>query len=242
MNALSIQGLRVVRGGREVVHGIDLEVTAGEVVALLGANGAGKSSTVLAVAGLLRDTRGTITAGTTPVRGRSPHQVRRAGVATMQEGHRVFTDISVADNLRIGSLLLPRKQRTAAIDEMFELFPEMRAFAGRMAGSLSGGQQQMLALATAMVARPDFLLVDEMSLGLAPVVVARLVPALRDVAARGVGVLLIEQFTHVALEIATRVTVLAQGHAVLEAPVEGLRNDPTLLSSAYRLTEHRGEE
>lgn len=237
MTALEISDLRVRRGGIEVVHGIDLTVPPGEITALLGANGAGKSSTVLAVAGILRDTSGTITTGGTTIRGLAPNRVRRSGVATMQEGHRVFGDISVADNLTIASLLLPRAERAAAVESMLGLFPEIRGFADRPAGSLSGGQQQMLALATALAARPKVLVIDEMSLGLAPLVVARLVPALRAVAEQGVGVLLIEQFTHVALELATSVTVLAQGMVTLRARAEDLRDHPDRLTAAYRLTE-----
>lgn len=237
MNALEIRELRVRRGGREVVHGIDLTVAPGAVTALLGANGAGKSSTVLAIAGLLRDTSGTIALSGRPLRGLDPNRIRRAGVATMQEGHRVFRDISVVDNLRIAALLLPRRQRAEAVEEMLDLFPEMRGFAERPGGSLSGGQQQMLALACALAARPAFLVIDEMSLGLAPIVVARLVPALRRVAERGVGVLLIEQFTRVALELATTATVLAQGTVTLSAPAAELRDRPERLTAAYRLTE-----
>jgi branched-chain amino acid transport system ATP-binding protein len=237
VTTLEIRDLHVRRGGIEVVHGIDLTVNAGEVTALLGANGAGKSSTVLAVAGILRDTTGTITADGAGVRGLAPNRVRRAGIATMQEGHRVFADISVADNLAIAALLLPRAERAEAVGSMLDLFPEIRGFADRAAGSLSGGQQQMLALATALAARPRVLVIDEMSLGLAPLVVARLVPALRAVAERGVGVLLIEQFTSVALELATDVAVLAQGHVTLRAPATELRDHPERLTAAYRLTE-----
>lgn len=237
MTALEIRDLHIRRGGIEVVHGIDLTVTAGEVTALLGANGAGKSSTVLAVAGIVRDTSGSITADGRGVRGLAPNRVRRAGIATMQEGHRVFGDISVADNLTIASLLLPRHERAAAVESMLDLFPEIRGFADRPAGSLSGGQQQMLALATALAARPKVLVIDEMSLGLAPLVVARLVPALRAVAEQGVGVLLIEQFTRVALELATSVTVLAQGRVTLRAPAKELRDHPERLTAAYRLTD-----
>ncbi|RPF21861.1 ABC transporter ATP-binding protein [Myceligenerans xiligouense] len=237
MTALEIRDLHVRRGGIEVVHGIDLTVAAGEITALLGTNGAGKSSTVLAVAGIARDTSGSITTDGAGVRGLAPNRVRRAGIATMQEGHRVFGDISVADNLAIAALLLPRHERAEAVAEMLDLFPEMHGFADRPAGSLSGGQQQMLALATALAARPKVLVIDEMSLGLAPLVVARLVPALRAVAERGVGVLLIEQFTSVALELATSVTVLAQGLVTLRAPAAELRDHPERLSAAYRLTE-----
>ncbi|KQR96875.1 MAG: ATP-binding cassette domain-containing protein [Microbacterium ginsengisoli] len=234
---LAIRDLTIRRGGREVVRGVDLTVPRGEVTALLGANGAGKSSLVLAVAGLLRDIRGDIELDGRAIRGLRPNRVRRAGLATMQEGHRVFTDISVADNLKIAAVLLPRRDRGAAVEEMLDIFPEMHGFADRAAGSLSGGQQQMLALASALAARPEYLVIDEMSLGLAPVIVARLVPVLRSVAARGVGILLIEQFTHVALDLATSAVVLAQGEVTLRESAATLRDQPEQLAAAYRLTE-----
>jgi len=238
MSALELHDLRVSRGGREVVHGINLTVTAGEVTALLGANGAGKSSTVLAVAGLERTTSGRVVVDGTDLRGSAPGKVRAAGIATVQEGHRVFADISVADNLRIASLALPRTERAAAIERTYDTFDELRKLGDRDGGALSGGQQQMLALASALVAPPRYLVVDEMSLGLAPVVVARLVPALRAIAASGVGVLLIEQFTQVALELASTVTVLAQGRVTLQTTAESLQADPDPLAEAYRITTH----
>src|SRR5690606_10981394 len=162
---------------------------------------------------------------------------RRAGIATVQEGHRVFPDISVADNLKIASLPLPAKERADAVESVLELFGELRGLADRNGGQLSGGQQQMLALASALVAKPAYLVIDEMSLGLAPVIVQRLIPAVRSIAASGVGVLLIEQFTQVALELATTATVLAQGEVSLQAPAADLQRDPDQLSRAYRLSE-----
>ncbi|NTW38901.1 MAG: ATP-binding cassette domain-containing protein [Cellulomonadaceae bacterium] len=233
---MELRDLHISRGGREVVHGIDLTVAAGEVTALLGANGAGKSSTVLAIAGLVRETSGGVVVDGADLRGAPPGKVRRAGVATVQEGHRVFVDISVADNLRIASLPLPRAARPAAVERVLDLFEELRSLADRNGGALSGGQQQMLALASALVATPKYLVVDEMSLGLAPVIVSRLIPAVRAVADSGVGVLLIEQFTQVALELASNVTVLAQGSVTLQTTAADLRSDPGLLTQAYRIT------
>lgn len=237
MGDLTITDLRVTRGGREVVHGIDLVVPSGEVTALLGANGAGKSSIVLAIAGLIREVSGTVAIDGVPLKPGHPTRARRAGIATVQEGHRVFADISVADNLKIASLPLPAKDRAEAVDSAFTLFDELRGLSDRLGGQLSGGQQQMLALASALVAKPAYLVIDEMSLGLAPVIVQRLIPAVRSIAAAGVGVLLIEQFTNVALELATTATVLAQGEVSLRAPAADLRQDPEQLSRAYRLSE-----
>lgn len=237
MRALDIEGLRVHRGGREVVHGVDLTVTAGQVTALLGANGAGKSSTVLALAGLIRGASGRLSLDGAELRLGNPTRTRRAGLATVQEGHRVFPDMSVADNLKVAALPLPQASRAGAVDEVFELFSELSAISERLGGQLSGGQQQMLALASALVAKPAYVVIDEMSLGLAPVVVQRLIPAIRAIAESGVGVLLIEQFTQVALELASNVTVLAQGEATLVATADELRAKPELLSHAYKLTE-----
>ncbi|WP_040167542.1 ABC transporter ATP-binding protein [Microbacterium gorillae] len=234
---LVVTDLRVRRGGREVVHGVDLTVRPGEVTALLGANGAGKSSTVLAIAGLLREVSGTVTVNGETLKPGSPTRTRRVGIATVQEGHRVFADLSVADNLRIASLPLPSRERSAAVESTLELFEELRAMPTRLGGQLSGGQQQMLAIASALVAKPSFVVIDEMSLGLAPVIVQRLIPAIRAIIASGVGVLLIEQFTRVALELATTATVLAQGEVSLAAPAAELVANPDQLTRAYRLSE-----
>ncbi|MCX6501486.1 MAG: ATP-binding cassette domain-containing protein [Microbacterium sp.] len=237
MGELTITDLRVRRGGREVVHGVDLAVRSGEVTALLGANGAGKSSTVLAIAGLVREMSGTVAVDGVTLKPGNPTRTRRSGVATVQEGHRVFADISVADNLKIAALPLPAKERADAVEAALDLFAELRGMPGRLGGQLSGGQQQMLALASALVGKPSFVVIDEMSLGLAPVIVQRLIPAVRAIVASGVGVLLIEQFTRVALELATTATVLAQGDVTLRAPAADLQRDPDQLSRAYRLSE-----
>ncbi|WP_184889539.1 ABC transporter ATP-binding protein [Sphaerisporangium siamense] len=230
---LRVEGLKVTRGGRAVLHGVDLAVPRGKVTALLGANGAGKSSLVLTVAGLLRPTAGTVVAGGDDLTGLRPERVRAAGVAAVPEGHRVLADLSVADNLRVAGAGLPKREVPAAVAAAVEVFPELHDLTDRPAGTLSGGQQQMLALAQALVARPRYLLVDELSLGLAPVVVARLVPVLADLAARGIGVLLIEQFMGVALKLAERVYVLDRGRITYEGTSQQLRDSPDLLHTAY---------
>src|SRR5262249_32686456 len=148
---------------------------------------------------------------------------RAAGLATVPEGHRVLKDMSVLDNLRVASYLLPRGQRAEALERVHSLFEELKPLHGRLAGSLSGGQQQMLAIGQALVAQPRFLVIDEMSLGLAPIVVRRLVPALRRIADAGVGVILIEQFTHLALDLAVDAYAMAQGRVVLHAPAAQLQ-------------------
>jgi branched-chain amino acid transport system ATP-binding protein len=234
-DALVIEGLVIDRGGREVVHGVDLTAQPGEITALLGPNGAGKSSLVLALAGVLRPRAGSVAIGGDALAGKSPTAIRAAGLATVPEGHRVLKDMTVADNLRIASLLVPRAQRDAAIARVHGLFEELAPLADRLAGSLSGGQQQMLAIGQALVSEPRFLVIDEMSLGLAPIVVRRLVPALKRIADAGVGVILIEQFTHLALDLATDAYAMAQGRVVVHDTAAALRKKPQRLEQAYRL-------
>ena len=235
-DALVLEAVSVARGGRLVVHGATLTVQRGEITALLGPNGAGKSSLVLAVAGVVRPAEGSIRAGGVELVGRRPEQIRQAGVATVPEGHRVLGDLSVADNLRVAAARLPRRARPAALERVYEIFGELHDLSDRRAGSLSGGQQQMLALAQAMVCDPKYLVVDELSLGLAPVVVRRLVPALRVIAAQGVGVLLIEQFTALALGLSTTAHVLVRGRIRLSEAADVLRRQPELLAANYHLT------
>jgi len=233
--ALEISAVTVDRGGRQVVHGVDLVAEPGTITALLGPNGAGKSSLVLVLAGVLKATAGSVTLAGEKITGQSPTAIRAAGLATVPEGHRILKDLTVADNLRVASLLLPRAQREAGVERVESLFDELVPLRGRLAGSLSGGQQQMLAIGQALVSEPKFLIIDEMSLGLAPIIVRRLVPALRRIAESGVGVLLIEQFTDVALDLATDAYALAQGRVVIHAPASELRADPERLAEAYRL-------
>jgi branched-chain amino acid transport system ATP-binding protein len=234
--ALVLEAVSVARGGREVVRGATLTVPRGEITALLGPNGAGKSSIVLAVAGVLRPTEGSIRADDVQLAGRRPEQIREAGVATVPEGHRVLGDLSVADNIRVAAARLPRRARSAAVERVHDIFGELRDLSDRRAGSLSGGQQQMLALAQALVCDPKYLVVDELSLGLAPVVVRRLVPALRAIAGQGVGVLLIEQFTALALGVSTTAHVLVRGRIRLSEAADLLRRQPELLAANYHLT------
>jgi branched-chain amino acid transport system ATP-binding protein len=234
-DALVLEAVSVARGGRLVVREATLTVQRGEITALLGPNGAGKSSLVLAVAGVIRPAEGSIRAGGVELVGRRPEQIRQARVATVPEGHRVLGDLSVADNIRVAAARLPRRARPAALERVHGIFGELRDLSDRRAGSLSGGQQQMLALAQAMVCDPKYLVVDELSLGLAPVVVRRLVPALRAIAAQGVGVLLIEQFTALALGLSTTAHVLVRGRIRLSEAADVLRRQPELLAANYHL-------
>jgi branched-chain amino acid transport system ATP-binding protein len=234
-DALVVEGLVIERGGREVVHGVDLTAQPGTITALLGPNGAGKSSLVLALAGVVKPQSGSVKLGDLEIVGQKPTAIRAAGLATVPEGHRVLKEMTVDDNLRVASFLVPRAERDAAVARVHALFEELAPLGGRLAGSLSGGQQQMLAIGQALVSEPRFLVIDEMSLGLAPIVVRRLVPALRRIADAGVGVILIEQFTQLALDLASDAYAMAQGRVVEHAPASELQEDPQRLEQAYRL-------
>ena len=233
MSGLAVAGLVVARGGKEVIRGVDLAIAPGRITALLGANGAGKSSLVLAIAGALPILAGSIAIDGKSIVGLRPEDVRRAGVAAVPEGHHVLGDLSVADNLRVAGHRLPGRKRDDGVESALATFPELRAKLDQRAGSLSGGQQQMVVLAQAIVDRPRYLLADELSFGLAPVIVARLVPVITRLAEAGVGILLIEQFTHIALRISHQVHVMERGRIRFSGGPEELRANPDILHSAY---------
>jgi len=234
-SSLRLEEVSVPRAGRPVLREVSLEIAPGQVTALLGPNGAGKSTLVLTVAGLLRPTGGRILLGERELTGRRPEWIRRAGVAIVAEGRRVLPDLSVADNLRVATYGLERGQADQGMDRALELFPELKRRWDTGARLLSGGEQQMVVLAQALVSQPAVLIVDELSLGLAPVVVKRLVPTLAAVAEAGVGVLLIEQFAHVALGLADDAFILEGGRIRYQGTAGELQANPELLHSAYLL-------
>jgi len=238
-STLKIDDFRVSRGGHPVLHGISLEVPQGQVTTLLGPNGAGKSTMVLAVGGVLRPSGGEISMNGTALTRMRPEQIRAAGVAIVPEGRRLLPDLTVEDNLRVATYSLDRDEAKAGVAYAIELFPHLETRWKATARTLSGGEQQMVVLAQALVSRPKFMLVDELSLGLAPVVVQRLIPALEEAAAQGVGVLLIEQFVHVALGLAQGAYVLENGRIVYEGTAAELKENPDKLHSAYLLRERR---
>jgi branched-chain amino acid transport system ATP-binding protein len=233
--ALHIEDLCVPRGGREILHGVSLEIAPGEVTALLGPNGAGKSTMVLAVAGALKCTSGSVRLGDEDLTKRRPEKIRQAGLAVVPEGRRLLPELTVADNLRVATYALDAEDAVAGTQYALELFPELKDRWDAPGRSLSGGQQQMVVLAQALVSRPKVLLVDELSLGLAPLVVKRLVPTLAEVAAAGVAVLLIEQFAHVALGLANVAYVLEGGRIRYRGTARELKENPETLHSAYLL-------
>jgi branched-chain amino acid transport system ATP-binding protein len=239
--ALRLEELSVPRGGRTVVDGVSLEVPPGEVTTLLGANGAGKSTLVLAIGGVLRPTGGRVLLGDTDLTGRRPERIRQAGVAIVPEGRRLLPDLTVEDNLRVATFSLSRDERRERIAYAFALFPRLEARWKAQTRLLSGGEQQMVVLAQALVSRPRIVIVDELSLGLAPIVVKNLVPTLEEVAAAGIGILLIEQFAHVALGLANKAYVLEGGRIRYDGTAEELKRRPEILHSSYLTREATAE-
>jgi branched-chain amino acid transport system ATP-binding protein len=212
MRTLAIRDLEVAYGGVTAVHGLSLEVVPGEIVGLIGPNGAGKSTTLHAVMGLVPARGGDVLLGDRSLRGRTPEAVARSGVALVPEGRRLFAELTVEENLRLG---LAARSSSEGVDddlaEIYALFPVCQEFRDRHAGALSGGQQQQLAIARAMISNPSFLLLDEPSLGLAPTLVDRVFASLQTIAERGIGVLLVEQRAQRTVALAARTHVLANG-------------------------------
>jgi branched-chain amino acid transport system ATP-binding protein len=235
MTALTLDKFTVARNGRPVVRDVSLSIPEGEVTALLGPNGAGKSSLVLGVAGVLRPEAGTVKVGDLDLTARRPERIRRAGVAVVPEGRRLLSELTVDDNLAVACYSLSREDARAGRQWALELFPELDQRLDTSARSLSGGEQQMLVLAQALVSKPRYVLIDELSLGLAPVIIKRLIPTIRTVAESGVGVLLIEQFATVALGLANRVHVMDRGRVEFSGSAQELKENPDMLHSSYLL-------
>ena len=235
MSELVLEGFTVARNGRPVVSDVSITIPAGEVTALLGHNGAGKSSMVLGVAGVLKPESGTVKLDGKDLTGRRPERIRQAGVAVVPEGRRLLSDLTVEDNLAVACYSLSREDARAGREWALELFPELQQRLDTAARSLSGGEQQMLVLSQALVSKPTVMLIDELSLGLAPVIIKRLIPTILTVAESGVGVLLIEQFAPVALGLANRVHVMDRGRIELSASATELKENPDLLHSSYLL-------
>jgi branched-chain amino acid transport system ATP-binding protein len=239
---LEMIGVHASYQGVEALHGLDLEVGEGEMVALLGANGAGKTTTLRAVSGTV-STRGTIRFGGDDVSRRPAHRVARLGVGHVPEGRGTFADLTVAENLTLGSLARGRRladRAGADLDAVLELFPILREFSRRPAGALSGGQQQMLAIARAILGRPRLLLVDEPSLGLAPLVIGEILRSLRELQTEWqLSILLAEQNARRALAVADRAYVLESGRVVAAGTSAELR-EATAVQDAYLGAEQTG--
>lgn len=234
-SVLELRELSVPRGGRDVVKGVTIEITEGEITVLLGPNGAGKSSLVLAVAGVIKPSGGSVLLGDVNLTGWRPEKIRQFGVAVVPEGRRLLSDLTVDENLSVATYSLSKEEAAAGRERALELFPELKKLLPSRARALSGGEQQMLVLAQALITSPRFVCIDELSLGLAPVVVQRLIPVLRELADAGTGVLLIEQFATIALALGRRAYVMEGGRIQYSGTAAELREQPELLQSAYLL-------
>jgi branched-chain amino acid transport system ATP-binding protein len=229
MPLLEIEDLSSGYNGVPVLRNLDLHVDEGEVVALLGPNGAGKTTTLLTVSALNPVLSGDVRVFGRSVKGRRPHLVAREGLAHVPEDRSLFFQLTVKENLRLGA-----SRGAADIDQALGYFPALEKLMDRKAGLLSGGEQQMLAMARALTVKPKLLMVDEMSLGLAPIIVERLLPVLRRICDdTGAGVLLVEQHVHLALEVADRAYVLSHGALTMQGDAKHLAENRHLLESSY---------
>lgn len=229
---LAVDDLRVAYGPIEVIHGISLEVNEGECVALIGANGAGKSSTLKAICGLVPARAGRITFKGRGITNQPGHAVVRAGITMCPEGRQVFPQMTTVQNLRMGAYARRDAEQTADLDEMMDMFPILRERAHQAAGTLSGGEQEMLAIARALMARPDLLIFDEPSLGLAPKIVAEVGETIARIKAMGKTILLVEQNSAMALRLADRAYLFEAGEIVLSGTGEELQSHPEV-AKAY---------
>ena len=219
---LAIQDLEVSYGTIPALRGIDLEVNRGEIVTLIGANGAGKTTTLRTISGLLKPKRGTVSFDGKNITGVKPHVVTAMGVSHVPEGRGIFANLTVSDNLELGAYLRKDKVKQSEYDRIFTLFPVLKERIKQNSGTLSGGEQQMLAISRALMSKPQVLLLDEPSLGLAPQMVQTIFRVIRDINAEGTTILLVEQNAHMALVTAHRGYVMETGRIVLADDTKAL--------------------
>jgi len=224
---LKVTGLKVAYGGIQAVKGVDFEVNEGELVTLIGSNGAGKTTTMKAITGTLPMLGGDIAYLGKSIKGRGAWDLVQEGLAMVPEGRGVFTRMTILENLQMGAYIRSDKPEIAAdIEKMFNLFPRLRERKDQLAGTLSGGEQQMLAMGRALMSRPRVLLLDEPSMGLSPLMVDKIFEVIRDVSSRGVTVLLVEQNASRALGIADRGYVMESGLVTMNGDAKELLSDP----------------
>jgi branched-chain amino acid transport system ATP-binding protein len=227
MSALETENLKVNRGGLPVIRGASLKVDEGTITVLLGANGAGKTTLLEGIAGAVKSSGGAIRVGGVQIESLSPYKRARHGLSLVEQGRAVFKDLTVEENLNVA------RRDDVATDEAFEIFPELVPRRHVRSGLLSGGEQQMLLIGRALLAKPKVLLIDEMSLGLAPLIVQRLMRLTRDLAKGGLSILLVEQFASLALAVGHRAYVLRRGEIAYDGNCADLRKDPKLLHKLY---------
>ena len=230
---LTIENLVAGYGKVQVLHGISLEVPEGRLVTLIGSNGAGKTTTLRALSGMIQPQSGAIRLGGRDIAGLPSYEITRRGMAHSPEGRRVFPTLPVTDNLLLGAFtrftgMRPKGDTAADLDRMFELFPRLRERRTQLAGTLSGGEQQMLAMARALMLNPEVLLLDEPSMGLAPKLVEEVFATVARLKERRITMLLVEQFAAAALEVADYGYVMENGRISVHGPAEQLRNDPAV--------------
>lgn len=229
MSAIEIRGLDVFYGPIQALRGIDMDVAEGEITALLGANGAGKTTLLRTISGLCAPRAGSIRFGGQDIVGLEPFEIVRRGISHSPEGRQVFAAMTVKENLQLGAFTRKDAAGVARdLEWVLDLWPRLRERLGQAAGTLSGGEQQMLAMARALMARPKVLLLDEPSLGLAPVIVAGIFETIRQIHAQGVCVLLVEQNVHLALKVAQHAYILETGAIVRRASAAELLHDPSV--------------
>ena len=224
---LQVRGLQVAYGGIQAVKGVDFEVHSGELVSLIGSNGAGKTTTMKALTGLLLPSAGQIDYLGRDIRGQGPWDLVKQGLVMVPEGRGVFTRMSIVENLQMGAYLRSDKAGIQAdLDRVFALFPRLLERSAQLAGTLSGGEQQMLAMGRALLSRPQLLLLDEPSMGLSPLMVDKIFEVIAEVAAMGVTVLLVEQNASRALKMAQRAYVMESGEISMHGDAKALLHDP----------------
>lgn len=233
---LTINNLHAAYGKVEVLHGISLEVPKGKLVTLIGSNGAGKTTTMRAISGMIKPKSGSVTLGGKDVTGLDSHKIARAGLAHSPEGRRVFASMSVTDNLLLGAFprftrARPKGDIKCDLEKALELFPRLKERQHQLAGTLSGGEQQMLAMARAVMLNPEVILLDEPSMGLAPILVEEVFRIITRLKGEGVTMLLVEQFAAAALNVADYGYVLENGSISVHGPAESLKTDPKVIAA-----------
>ncbi len=223
---LELRDVSVAYGSIDALRGVSLSVKQGEIVALIGANGAGKSTTLMSVSGVVPLRRGTIFYNGMQISGRPSHEIVRLGVSQVPEGRRIFPRMTVRENLEMGAFSRSKKELPEEIGRIYDMFPALAERSRQSGGTLSGGEQQMLAIGRALMSRPHLMLLDEPSLGLAPIIVSKIFKIIREINGQGTTILLVEQNAKAALRLAHRAYVMETGRIVLQGEASQLEQDP----------------